>query len=338
MVTAGVFHKTADRARSRVNAAISLEHVRSVGLPLLLTLPFLPTLPVLAVMCSTGALAEDTAAATPARWEGRTIVAIVRDPPQQPLEQAEFDQRLGLRIGTPLVLAGVRAAIDSLYRTGRYHDISIEAQPSGDGVELRVVTTFNYFVSGVIIDGADDPPSLQQLRTATKLELGAPFDQDQMEPAVANMLERLHANGLYQARLSYHVDPNPGTEEAGVYFQILPGPRARFDGVNLTGTLAEPPDSIGRIAGWRRNLFFLILPGWKELTEQRLQNGIGKVESRVQKGNHLAAQVTLQDLKYDPASNRVTPTLRLDSGPALEVNVSGDKISTGRLQPAHPDL
>ena len=86
-------------------------------------------------------------------------MAIVRDPPQQPLEQGEFDQRLGLRIGAPLALADVRAAIDSLYRTGRYHDISIEAQPSASGVELRVVTTFNYFISGVIIDGVADPPS-----------------------------------------------------------------------------------------------------------------------------------------------------------------------------------
>ena len=117
------------------------------------------------------------------------------------------------------------------------------------------------------------------------------------------MLERLHANGLYNAQLSYHVDFNPGTEEAGVYFQILPEDRARFDGINLTGTLTEPPDSMGRVTGWRRRLLdvpFLILPGWREFTEQRLQSGIGKVEARVQKGNHLAAHVTLDSLQYHP--------------------------------------
>ena len=90
------------------------------------------------------------------------------------------------------------------------------------------------------------------------------------------------------------------------------------------------------MAGWRRGLFFLTLPGWRELTEQRLQSGIGKVESRVQKGNHLAARVTLDDLRYHPDSNRVTPSLRLDSGPALEVNVTGDKLSSGRLRQLIP--
>jgi outer membrane protein insertion porin family len=311
-------------SEGRGNAAISLEYVRLVALPLLL------------FVYSMAALAQDSSDSNPAAWEGRNIVAIVRDPPQQPLEQDEFDRRLGLRIGTPLVLTSVRAAIESLYATGRYHDISIEAQPSGAGVELRVVTTFNYFISGVIIDGAADPPGLEQLRTSTKLELGGLFQEDLMEPAVSNMLERLRANGLYRAQVSYHVDLNPGTEETGVYFRILPGDRARFDGVNLTGSLTEPADSIARVAGWRRNLFFLILPGWKELTEQRVQSGIGKVENRVRKDNHLAAHVTLDGLQYHPETNLVTPSLRIDSGPALEVNVLGNKISNGRLRQLIP--
>lgn len=272
--------------------------------------------------------------------EGRTIVSIVADPPQQPMVQAEFDRRLGLRIGAPLSLADVRAALDSLYRTGRYDDVAIEAQPvgssAGSGVELKVVTTFHYFVSGVDIDGAVDPPSREQLRTATKLELGILYDESLMAPAQANLLERLRANGLYQAQLSYHVDLDPATEEANVLFQIQPGMRARFDGLNLAGTLTELPETIARIAGWRRGLFFVVLPGWRELTEQRLQSGIGKVETRVQKGNHLAARVTLDDLKYHPDTNLVTPTLRIDSGPALEVDITGAKLSNGRRRDLIP--
>lgn len=268
--------------------------------------------------------------------EGRTIVGIVTDPAQQPLLTSEFDERLGLKIGSPLSAAQVRAAIESLYKTGRYQDIAIEGQISGDGVELRVVTTFNYFISGVTIDGADDPPSREQLRTATKLELGGLFDESLLEPAASNMLERLRANGLYQAQLTYHVDLNPGTQETGVYFLINPGDRARFDGINLTGNLSELPQTVEHLSGWRRGLLFVTLPGWRELTEQRLQDGISKIESRVQRGDRLAASVTLQNLQYRPEANLVTPTLRIDSGPELEVNVTGAKISTGRRRQLIP--
>ncbi len=130
-------------AASPKNGAISLEYVRFVGSTLLF------------LVYSMAALAQD-GIGPDASLEGRMIVSIVADPPQQPMVDAEFDRRLGLHIGSALSLAEVRAAIDSLYRTGRYDDVSIEAQPSGAGVELKVVTTFNYFVTGVNIEGAAD--------------------------------------------------------------------------------------------------------------------------------------------------------------------------------------
>jgi outer membrane protein insertion porin family len=314
-------------AASRENTAISLLYVRSVVLPLLM------------IVCAIVALAQapsDPTSFEGDAFEGRTIVNIVPVPENQPLLQTEFDQRLGLRIGSPLALADVRAAIDALYLTGRYHDITVEAEPSGEGVELRIVTEFNYFVSGVNINGEADPPSREQLRTAAKLELGGLFTQDLMEPAATNLEERLRANGLYRAQVSYHVDFSSGTQEAGIYFQIERGARARFDGIDLSGDVTRPPQAVGRTAGWRRGLLFVRLPGWRYLTEQRLQSGIGKVEGSVQKGDHLAAHVTLEGLTYHQDANRVTPSLRIDNGPALEVNVTGAKISSGRLRDLIP--
>ncbi len=60
------------------------------------------------------------------------------------------------------------------------------------------------------------------------------------------------------------------------------------------------------------------------------------MQASVQKGNHLAAHVALEDLNYHQDTNRVTPSLRIDSGPELEVDVSGAKISAGRLRQLLP--
>ncbi len=134
--------------------------------------------------------------------------------------QTEFDRRLGLRIGAPLALADVRAAIDALYATGRYHNIEVQAEPSGAGVELRILTEFNYFRQRREHRGRELPslPAANKLRTATKLELGALFTENQMEPAASSLLERLRANGLYGSQVSYHFEYNPANEEAGIYF------------------------------------------------------------------------------------------------------------------------
>ncbi len=56
---------------------------------------------------------------------------------------------------------------------------AIDAEPMGDGVALRIATQLNYFVGGVSFEGVADPPNRNQLLTATKLELGAPFNESQ---------------------------------------------------------------------------------------------------------------------------------------------------------------
>src|SRR5262249_24667003 len=157
-------------------------------------------------------------------------------PPDQPLPLDELERLLPLRPGSPLRQDDVHEALQKLFLTGRFADVIIDASPSGDGVALRISTTPNFFVDGVTFECVTDPPNRSQLLTAAKLELGTQFTESEMAQAVANMKERLRANGLYQAKIDYKLDRNPMTEEASVHFQLDVGRRARFDGIILQGT------------------------------------------------------------------------------------------------------
>jgi outer membrane protein insertion porin family len=277
-------------------------------------------------------------AATSGDLEGRVITRVEFQPPiaSQPLPAEELDRRISLHQGTPLHLADVRASIQDLYRTGRYADISIDAESEPGGVALRIFTEFNFFISGVNIAGESDPPGREQIQASTKLELGSLFVQDQMDAqmdvAEKNVEDLLRANGFYSARLEAHVDRTPATEEANLYFFIHTGQRARFDGVQFLGELNRPEADLVRATDWRRRLFFLTMPGWRELTESRLQSGIRRTQQMLEKGDHLRARVTLDQLEYHPGTNRVTPLLRVDLGPVFEVKVTGAKISAGTLR------
>src|SRR5262249_4482648 len=157
--------------------------------------------------------------------EGRTILRVEFSPliSDQPLPAEELDRRLGLHPNSPLHLPDIKKAIENLYATGRYSDIAIESQSQADGVALRVVTDYNYFISRVSIEGESDPPNRDQPAAATKLELGAPFTDSQMGQAMKNMQDRLRANGFYSARIESRVDRTPATEEASIYFVIDTG-------------------------------------------------------------------------------------------------------------------
>ena len=269
-------------------------------------------------------------------FEGRIIGRIDFAPPQQPLPRAEMEQLLPFRAGMPIQRAEIREAIQNLYQTGRFSDVSIEAQTEDGVLVLRVVTSLTFFVSGVRIEGAAEPPNKEQLITATKLELGAPFEDNDLTQATQNIMERLRANGLYQAQVKSSVNRAPATEEANIRFDIDTGDRARFDGVRLAGEFTRSQASVIRETRWRRGLGPFTFRGWREVTEKRVQTGVNRVLQEFQRGDHLQAGVTLDRLDYHSTSNTVTPALVIDGGPILQIRTLGAKVSRGRLRELVP--
>lgn len=307
-------------ATSCGSTAISLGYVRP---PLLLLLCLVGVSP-----CPGQALAD---------FEGKTVLRIEWAPADQPLPREELERRiLPLAAGGVITPAAIHDAIQALYNTGRYYDVAVEAQAEASGVALKMVTEFNYFVSRVSIQGEAEPPNREQLRTAAKLELGTFFSDNLMAQAVQNMQERFRANGLYQAQVTYHVTRDAATEEASIYFDIDSGDRARFDGVNLTGTFFRPAESVIRTTGWRRGFLFLTLPGWRGVTEARLQKGRSQVQNSFQKGDRLGTRVTLGELAYHQETNRVTASLDIQSGPIVQVKVTGADVSNSRVHQLIP--
>jgi len=272
-------------------------------------------------------------------WEGRPVAQIVFDPPDQPIPVAELEKLLPFRAGSVLSRADIRTAIQKLYETGRFLDVSIEGEPvpnDGGSLVVRITTQPTYFVSRVSFDGVAEPPTKGQLLTASKLELGREFSEGDLEQASENVEERLRANGLYRAKVKTRVERIPATEEVQIHFEIDAGDRARFDGVKLSGNFTKSQAAIVRETRWRRGFGPFLLPGWREETESLVQRGVNRVVENLQKGDHLQARVTLEQLEYHQTSNTVTPSLAIDSGPILQVRVSGAKISPGRLRQAVP--
>jgi outer membrane protein insertion porin family len=309
----------------------SSEHallLRNVRPPVLMVLPLL--------LGAVAALAQSSATGGSEIFEGRTIGRIDFNPPDQPLPRPELDRLLPLHTGNPLRQMDVEQALQKLFDTGRFSDVSIDAEALGDGVALRISTELTYFVGGVSFEGVADPPNRNQLLTATKLELGMPFAESQMPQAVGNLQQRLRANGLYRATIHYVLERNPVTEEVGVRFQLDTGARARFDGVQLSGKFDRLPSKIIRATRYRRSIGPLQLPGWSQATEERVQTGVERVRRDFQNQNRLQVQVTLDKLEYHDKTNTVTPTLVIVSGPLIQVSTMGAHISQGRLRQLIP--
>ena len=152
--------------------------------------------------CVLAFLGASHAAAQPSAFEGKPIVEI-QFPNGQPLDPADLARVQPLKTGEPLRSQDVAHAIDGLFSTGLFSDIVVEAQPSGNGVIVRFVTTNTWFLGGVTVQGkVIESPNRAQIQGAGQFSLGTPFHEADVNTAVDSMRHLLESNGLYEAQIA----------------------------------------------------------------------------------------------------------------------------------------
>jgi outer membrane protein assembly complex protein YaeT len=267
-------------------------------------------------------LAQDAA------WEGKRIAAIQFEPARQPLDPAEINQILPLKRNQPLRMTDVSASIDRLFATGRYADIQVDAEPYQDGVLVRFLTRNSWFIGHVAVDGkVSSPPNPAQLENAAQLDLGAPYSEASLTAAEAGQKKLMESNGLFQGEVRPVLDWDSEYQQVHIRFEIDSGPRARFAAPVVLGNVAIDNTRLLRATGFQR----WFIHTWKPMTQTRLRVAMEGVRAFYAKDHRLEAKVTLEDVKYDAATNRAAPAFAIDAGPRIRLHAVGAKISEHSL-------
>src|SRR2546429_8071741 len=88
--------------------------------------------------------------------------------------------------------------IQALYATGRFADIQVEAERTPDRqVAVVFLTTPNYFIGEITVDGAPAHPTDTQIINAGKLQLGELFTREKMDRALLRIRGLMEENGYY---------------------------------------------------------------------------------------------------------------------------------------------
>ncbi|HSU65531.1 MAG TPA: POTRA domain-containing protein, partial [Tepidisphaeraceae bacterium] len=261
------------------------------------------------------------------QYEGKPIRAIRYEPADQPLAAQELTRVLALKPGATLRLDEVRDAIRRLYATGVYQDVEFDWEPASDGVTLVIRTTEQWFIGPVEVRGKVKlPPSEGQLSNATRLELGTPFNDDDVEAAVQRIQNLMERNGLYRGSIQPKVDRENDYQQIALTFQVDSGKRARLTKPEVSGDLKLPAEEIAKAAKYKR--FFR----YKLATASNQQSGVQNIRKRYNKDKRLTADVVLASVDYDDAENVVKPHITANGGMKIEVKATGAKVSKGTLQ------
>jgi outer membrane protein insertion porin family len=258
-----------------------------------------------------------------AAFEGKTIAEITFSSPQ-PLDPKDLDRIQPLKTGQPWHASDAAHAIDALFATGRFADIAVEAEPSGNGVGVRFITKNVMFVGSVALEGkVVDSPNKGQAFQALNLTLGAPFRQEAVDHAVENLRTLLQNNGLYDAQITPDVRRDEQTQRVSVAVRVKEGKRAKYETPEVHGETDLSDATLLRITGWR----IPVIHWWRHVSESRTRRGLQNLLKKTQGQDHLTASVDLNKQELDPQTKRVRPSVTVERGPEIEIKPVETKIS-----------
>ncbi len=261
-------------------------------------------------------------------YQGKTIQEIRFEPAQQPITAADQKRVLPLHTGSALTLSDARATIKNLYGTGLYSDIQLDAETAPQGVIVVIRTVAQWFVGPVEVTGkVSSPPNTGQLANATRLELGTPFADGDVDNAAKQIRDLLERNGFFLAEVTPKIDRDAEHQQVALTFTVDTHKRARLSLPTVTGDTRLAPEKLAKAAKFKS-----IFLRWKPATEENTQKGLENIRKKYQSADRLTADVTLKNQEYAASKNQVKTTIAADGGPKVKITAQGAKVSKGKLQ------
>jgi outer membrane protein insertion porin family len=234
---------------------------------------------------------------------------------------------LPLQPGKTFEFAEERASLRALYQRGDYSDIRVTAETTGGGLAVKFIVRRNFYNNVVRIEGLVEPPSEAAAVAAMRLGLGLPFRESALKEGVIRLTDVLRADGLFEAKLSWELRPHDDTRQMDMLVHVDPGPRARVGDLTIENRTPYPSADL-----FRRSK----ITSKKEMTSARLTRGAQRVKKYLVNQGYLGAGALITPGTYDATTNQVPLYFEVTAGPRVRLEVSGARLSKGKLQKLLP--
>jgi outer membrane protein insertion porin family len=235
---------------------------------------------------------------------------------------------LPLHEGEPLDHAHLQDSMRALFATGRFANLRAECDPSADGkASLSFVSSPNFFVGGVMVDGGPGKPSDSQIVNAAKLQLGELYVSSKMDLALTNIQRLMEENGFYRSVITHSERQNPPIQQVEIMFHVRSGEAARVGNIAISGKSLFSRGQIEDIAH--------LHPG-DVVSARKASDAVERIRKKYQKQNRWLVQASIAEKKYVPQSNTVDYTFAIDPGPLVKISVEGFRLSQGTIKRSVP--
>jgi outer membrane protein insertion porin family len=257
---------------------------------------------------------------------GRVILSIGYAA-DQPIERAHYDGAIGLKPGDTLTRMGVKGAIQALYDTGRFSQITAHAVPEGSGVRLEFHLGLNYYFNRFVCSGNIDLEGRLPWEVLP-LPVGQRFTDERLEDARLAVIDYLVGKGYYRAEVGVETSRDEVERQVDTEFEVRSGELAIVRSVSVAGVPPAEEEVIRDKFSFKQG---------KEYERRRLQERMDKIKEYFLKRGFLAAVPRLTE-SYNPLDNTIALDLNIASFGEVRVLVDGFKIQEETLRRLLPVL
>jgi len=231
--------------------------------------------------------------------------------------------------GQPLDKQQLQQSLRTLFATGRFATLDVEAQAVTGGVDLIFVAKENYFNGQIRVEGLNEKtlPRPSDLVNASRLDLGELFSEEEVLSGLQRMKKVLADNGYYQSSLTYQLTPHEDTRQMDVTFLVDQRLLARVGEVRIHDDTGIDPATVQKLTKLKRG---------KKVSNEHLTRALERLRNYYQKNDHLEAQVQIASRDYHATTNTLDYNFAVNEGAKVLISTKGENISRRELKKLVP--
>ncbi len=277
---------------------------------------FLSFIPVPAQNLSDAAPSQSGNPLVSPRLQNRKITTITIETDDGTPSDPQLREAILLKEGDDFTSPRLRETLQRAYQSGRISNAqAFIADDGSDGVRLRFVLTRQVRIAGVIFDGNPIFPAEDLRPRLANLEPGEKLAMRSVDEAVSALSALYRERGYFQARISSSVGTPDPNARVTVTFTIAAGTQATIGSWNIIGNLKIPRIEIDAKT--------IKHPPGTPYSTDLVQSDLQLIRELHLARNYLSPQISEPQFLYNEATNSVGITVRVTSGPLVDIIIQG---------------
>jgi outer membrane protein insertion porin family len=254
----------------------------------------------------------------PPQTAQQVAVAAIEVEGNQRVTEDQIRASIGIRAGDSIVNADVHRAVQRLWATGQFRDVTVVARadpadPAGP-VTLLFRLDEQPLISAIEFRGLENIRE-STIRDTVGLRTGRPYEPRRAVEAEERTRQLLARKGFRVRRISHSVEPVPGQPAAHtLVFEVEEGVRVAIADIDFTGNEIYDDDRLRGVLSTKAEGFWWFRPG--TFDEDRLRDDLrGALPAFYASNGYIDFSVVGDSVAVDPVTGKARLIIDVAEGP-----------------------